>query len=1294
MKKLSVIFSLFFLLLCLFNSPNAYCFTDTDGDLLPDSWEQQYPTAADPASDPDGDRLANLDEFHANTNPLQSTPANTLTETQLLKLFQGKTFLFFWEQTSGAPYYFAHDNSDYNGGGGSENFNSNAGIGFSFVSYVIADQNDWVSHAEAYNRIRAALARLVELQNPIYGDIGGPLTQQGNRYGYTYHFINNDGWRAYNNVEISTIDHALLTAGALVAASYYRGTEVEMLAHQLFDNTQWNWLYDGNVFYQGWSEGCSAGQNCIEGGHTSDWWNRYSELMILLFQTMSADSSKGVNEHAWQYLSYGQPVMFPSEWAHINPYNPSDPKTFTYHNGLPVSEATGFRNDEGMFRYIHAGSIHNHQYSHMYADFRNRADGFKGTNFFNNSVNATMANRQYCIRLNETAFGGVPESPDPFIRQPYETYGPDSWGLLAGIASDGNYKVLQPIVMYWDVFTVDNIAANNDSSTVFLYAAPASTAFTPKESIGLMKNIFSRYQNNEAGYDALVGHYGFMNSYNHGRGHHRSDPPGHYSAATIAIDQGAVIESIENYLTGMVWKLAMQQSRITNGMARAGVGFNVGEVEPAVMNFDNGSDPTSFGGFVGAWDTGSAVYENIGDPYPAINYGPQNWSIKISVSGTGDGAFMTLNNHSVSQKDRVSFWIKGNTTSEDFWVGLKDSHTDYKGESFALEQYEHKVRISDYIPGGSIPNEWIEVRIPLLVFEQAGVRLTRLDNISFTNEKAGGGQICVDDIAFLGDEFKPEPPVNVQKSVQPSQVEITWDENTETDVVGYNIYRWVPGTAAINKLNGENLVVSNSYVDTDPGTDPANNLYAATAVDNSTFKNESVFSNEFFFTVHHKIEYLPKEQYSSAGAAKMILNYMKNPVSQADIYNYGIQYNQLVNQSSGKELDPDGMATTIGHFDPYDPVIANPYNSYDSLPGGNPYQGYNFSVEMQLDIHDYMRDLAHWMDYPSPLYWGSPDKTNPAKVPPAVPIFGSQPDPLKAYNYWIVVNGFSASRDPLPDENNPWYTPDFTVYGFWLTDPTPYHPDPKLSGIGVNRFVTASEAALTYFKPLTAVSGDKYNGKFVLVAEPPPVMSTATVEISDFGTQPLDQAARTVMMTQSAYVLEPAPTDSVTNKKSRPNRLNLAGIDWSKVIPPFVLDDPSFSKAYSCSIATRAALVKSGGGSRNYYIVAFDRYVPEVNRTLTSVAIALDTDKTTLREATWMDQPVSYRLIQKSKAINLVLQTIAVSARQKKLLTLTAVAELIWEPVDRISSSPFEPYWKVLIGNKIYYVKQDGTVLT
>ena len=281
----------FFSALTFIFSPDgiASVFIDTDQDHIPDSWEIAHGLNPDDSTDadrdPDNDRLTNRDEFYAGTDPQNYTPVSSMADKQILDLFKGKSFLYFWDAAL-PGYYFSADHGNFNDPGQFADVVSNAITGFALMGYVIADYNNWVRHDEAYERIRSVLARAVELQKPEYDKLGVPAAEQGNRHGYLYHWQSKDGTKSPGGSEISTIDHALFVAGALVAGEYYKGTEVEDLARQLYLNTDWNWLYDGQVLYQGWAEDPNGS---FDGGTTLDSWNRYSELLILLFLAMGND---------------------------------------------------------------------------------------------------------------------------------------------------------------------------------------------------------------------------------------------------------------------------------------------------------------------------------------------------------------------------------------------------------------------------------------------------------------------------------------------------------------------------------------------------------------------------------------------------------------------------------------------------------------------------------------------------------------------------------------------------------------------------------------------------------------------------------------------------------------------------------------------------------------------------------------------------------------------------------------------------------------------------------------------
>lgn len=152
-------------------------------------------------------------------------------------------------------------------------------------------------------------------------------------------------------------------------------------------------------------------------------------------------------------------------------------------------------------------------------------------NYWNLVVNHTKINRQYCI-----------ENPKKYV-----DYGENCWGLTASYSrnSDGSrgYAAHSPA---------------NDKGIISPTAAISSIPYTPTESLKVMHYL---YQNKAkllgpAGfYDAFSPHYNYW-----------------VTETYLAIDQGPQIIMIENYRTGLLWNLFMQNEEVQNGLDK--LGFN------------------------------------------------------------------------------------------------------------------------------------------------------------------------------------------------------------------------------------------------------------------------------------------------------------------------------------------------------------------------------------------------------------------------------------------------------------------------------------------------------------------------------------------------------------------------------------------------------------------------------------------------------------------------------------------------------------------------------------------------
>ncbi|MFH1283622.1 MAG: hypothetical protein ABII27_08155 [bacterium] len=455
--------------------------------------------------------------------------------------------------------------------------------------------------------------------------------------------------------------------------------------------------------------------------------------------------------------------------------------------------------------------------------------------------------------------------------------------------------------------------------------------------------------------------------------------------------------------------------------------------------------------------------------------------------------------------------------------------------------------------------------------------------------------------------------------------------------------------------------------------------------------------------------------YNSTGAAvaQMILNYINQGagaalLSQNEIYEYAKSP-----QPFGPELNADEMDKVLGHFDPYDTLVSNWADTYDSNPDGNQYQGYNYMVHAlnAAQMNEYFRDICHWMDYTvtKEEWWKAGELVARPNTPAAAPLFGS-------YSHWVMIKGFAASLDPCPEpQTNPFNTPDFTIYGFWMKDPL-------INGIGKDTYKTADECSSTYFLPLD--SGDAYHGKLLQIAEPPAALSNSNVKISP----PVRDLANLEFIGVKSREEEQLELQNTSQRTF----FNTTGLineyeivfgpekkHWTELVDEHLLTDPQALAAFSGTVMRNPTLVKRLDISKSdYYIVPFDKkYKKKIrnhyqNRYLTSGVIILDSNDGHFKEASWTDTPEILFKITKADAVKLLkkhLLKLYLDERNKlprnprlrsnllkKYIKLMLQCnksnkELVWQP-GKYSSSPYQPFWRITLPGNIWIVNQKGIV--
>ncbi len=148
----------------------------------------------------------------------------------------------------------------------------------------------------------------------------------------------------------------------------------------------------------------------------------------------------------------------------------------------------------------------------------------KYTNYFENNRNIAMINHRYCV-----------SNPHQ-----YKGYGEGGWGLTA---SDGPYD-----------YSADEPISDRDFGKLAPTGAIGSFPYTPEESMKALKNYYYNYGH------FLWGEYGFKDAFN---------LTGNWcSEIYMGLNQAPMVVMIENYRTGLIWRLFMQNEEIQKGLKK------------------------------------------------------------------------------------------------------------------------------------------------------------------------------------------------------------------------------------------------------------------------------------------------------------------------------------------------------------------------------------------------------------------------------------------------------------------------------------------------------------------------------------------------------------------------------------------------------------------------------------------------------------------------------------------------------------------------------------------------------
>jgi len=163
-------------------------------------------------------------------------------------------------------------------------------------------------------------------------------------------------------------------------------------------------------------------------------------------------------------------------------------------------------------------------YSYLGLDPRSLQDTY--ANYWNQNTNQSLINYAYCV-----------DNPKNYVG-----YSNNCWGLTASDNNNG-YSAHSP---------------TNDLGVITPTAAISSIPYTPIESMEAIRFFYYKIG------DRIWKNYGFVDAFN--------PTEEWYASSFLAIDQGPIIIMIENYRTGLLWNLFMQNEDVKRGLDA--LGFN------------------------------------------------------------------------------------------------------------------------------------------------------------------------------------------------------------------------------------------------------------------------------------------------------------------------------------------------------------------------------------------------------------------------------------------------------------------------------------------------------------------------------------------------------------------------------------------------------------------------------------------------------------------------------------------------------------------------------------------------
>jgi hypothetical protein len=249
-------------------------------------------------------------------------------------------------------------------------------------------------------------------------------------------------------------------------------------------------------------------------------WNWFTQNQNVLYWHWSPNNGWSMNHQIRGYneclMTYVLAASAPKYAIDKKVYDEGWAMSNTFFNGKK------FNNIKLPLGFDGGGPLFFSHYSYLGLDPRGLKD--KYADYWEQNKNHTLINRAYCI-----------ENP-----KNYKGYSAKSWGLTASDSWQG-YAAHSP---------------TEDLGVITPTAALSAFPYTPEYSMQALRHFYE-----DMG-DQLWTEYGFADAF--------SEQHNWVAKSHLAIDQGPIIVMIENYRTGLLWKLFMSSPDVQKGLTKLG----------------------------------------------------------------------------------------------------------------------------------------------------------------------------------------------------------------------------------------------------------------------------------------------------------------------------------------------------------------------------------------------------------------------------------------------------------------------------------------------------------------------------------------------------------------------------------------------------------------------------------------------------------------------------------------------------------------------------------------------------